>query len=526
MSSAVLACAFLLTNIDVQAALLRYRVSGANDELPSLLRNNIRAYLGEAPVETAAAERFLRQLPKTVADAGKALGYYKLTVDTKTDRSRSPWRVAVVVDPGPVVTYQNVDFRLQGEASQDSAFAELVAALVPKKGDPLHHGAYQEFKDRLLSLAWQRGFFDASFREHRVQVDTKLSEARLTLWLESGVRYRFGPIGFDELMITEPRLAQLATFAEGDHYVQQALFDSRQRIQRLGYYAGVTFAPAIDQRSDGSIPITLELDPAPAHSFEVGVGYSTDTDQRISFAWQSPHLNRYGHSQETVLRWSPINPELRAIYTIPIDPLANDLLQFGGRLEANEYGDLESDQREFSVRLERLRGEQILSLDSRWLDERWGVFSNRFSARLALFGASYSKRSRSGRATDPDSGLSQYVRLDGATGALASDQDVLRAYGKLTAVKRLNKTWRAVGRFEAGWLYAERDQADQLPPSLAFFAGGDSSIRGFAYQSLGTEVGPSQLTTQTDKSSLTVGGSRLLTASAELQRYIAEHWRV
>ncbi|MEM7691480.1 MAG: BamA/TamA family outer membrane protein, partial [Pseudomonadota bacterium] len=132
----------------------------------------------------------------------------------------------------------------------------------------------------------------------------------------------------------------------------------------------------------------------------------------------------------------------------------------------------------------------------------------------------------SGRATDPDSGLSQYVRLDGATGALASDQDVLRAYGKLTAVKRLNKTWRAVGRFEAGWLYAERDQADQLPPSLAFFAGGDSSIRGFAYQSLGTEVGPTQLTTQTDKSSLTVGGSRLLTASAELQRHVGEHWRV
>ncbi|MEO0436870.1 MAG: BamA/TamA family outer membrane protein [Pseudomonadota bacterium] len=526
MSSAVLICAFLLPTGDGNAAILRYNISAVGEKLPAALRENIRAYLGDIPEETLAGERVLRALPSTVADAGRALGFYNLAVQTQVDRTRSPWRVEITVDPGPVVLYENVDFRLLGDASQDSPFAELVASSAPKEGERLHHGAYQSFKERLLSLAWQRGFFDAHFVEHVVQVDAKRNEASLKLWLDSGVRYRFGPVSFDELMITDTRLGQLMTFSTDDYYFQQALFDSRQRIQRLGYYAGVTFAPDIERRSEGYIPIKLELDPAPAHSFEVGVGYSTDTDQRISLAWQSPHLNRYGHSQETVLRWSPVNPELRLSYTLPLDPLANDLLQLGGRLEENEYGDLESEQREISVRLEQLQDEQIVSFDSRWLDERWGVFSNRFTARLALFGASFSKRSRSGPATDPNSGLSQYYRLDGATASLASDQDLLRAYGKLTAVKRLNSKWRAVGRIEAGWLYAERDQADELPPSLAFFAGGDSSIRGFAYQSLGTEAGSAQLTTQAQRSSLTVGGSRLLTASAELQRYLGENWRV
>ena len=64
------------------------------------------------------------------------------------------------------------------------------------------------------------------------------------------------------------------------------------------------------------------------------------------------------------------------------------------------------------------------------------------------------------------------------------------------------------------------------PPSLAFFAGGDNSIRGYGYQSIGREVESAVLGEDDDPRRLVVGGTRLLTGSLELQRYVTPSWRV
>ena len=55
-----------------------------------------------------------------------------------------------------------------------------------------------------------------------------------------------------------------------------------------------------------------------------------------------------------------------------------------------------------------------------------------------------------------------------------------------------------------------------LPPSLRFFAGGDQSLRGYTYKSLGP----------TDASGKVVGGKHLLTGSVEIERAIFADWGV
>jgi translocation and assembly module TamA len=63
----------------------------------------------------------------------------------------------------------------------------------------------------------------------------------------------------------------------------------------------------------------------------------------------------------------------------------------------------------------------------------------------------------------------------------------------------------------------------ELAPSLNFFAGGNQSIRGFAYQSIGNEIEFIQENGQ--KKTLVVGGDRLVTASLEYQYYFTDSWR-
>ncbi len=53
-----------------------------------------------------------------------------------------------------------------------------------------------------------------------------------------------------------------------------------------------------------------------------------------------------------------------------------------------------------------------------------------------------------------------------------------------------------------------KDNFDELPPSVRFFAGGNESVRGFGFEQLGPE----------DSEGLVIGGSHLLTASLEFER--------
>ncbi|GAB5414126.1 MAG: autotransporter assembly complex family protein [Congregibacter sp.] len=503
-----------------QTATLKYRVTGVDDEL----RANVRAYLGASPDNPQDAERFLLTAESRTSQALQAFGFYRHDISVNVDRDQSPWRVVIAIEAGPAVHYTEVDVVISGEGAAVPALQKLLDTRQPKVGDVLHHGRYAEFKAELNQFARENGFFDASFSTSEVRVDSQSSTAEAKVHFDTGQRYAFGDIVLATGDFDSQIVSSLAPFSVGEPYRQAQLLEMRRRLLRLGYFSGVVVLPDVSARAAGRVPVIVELSLAPRHSYELGAGYSTDTRQRLSFLWRTPRLNRFGHSQETSLRWSPVNPAAKATYSIPLDAAATDVLQFTGRLEDNEFGDLESRQRELRVRREETRGNRVSSVQLRGLDEEWGVFDSNFAAQFLLAGGSYSKRQRSGDAVDPRAGLSQFYSAEFGSSSLGSDQDIVRLYGSLTGVRRFSDDWRVVARSELGYLWSDTERPDEIPPSLAFFAGGDNSIRGFAYQSVGREVAARTLDSASSRP-LVVGGTRLITGSLEVQRYFGKEWR-
>ena len=501
------------------AAGLTYRIEGAS----AALRENLRAHLGPSPDTQEQAERFLITAPRRAAEALEALGYYRSTLALEHDEARG--RVILRVDEGAPLTYTRVSVRCEGEGADDPRLSELIERLAPAIGDPVHHGVYETLKTELRRLARSRGYFDESLRQHRIDIDVGESRAELTLVYATGVRYRFGALVHDSAMLDAGIMQALRPFETGEPYRQSALLELRQRLLRLGYFSSVVVAPELARRRTARVPVRVDLTPMPRHSYEVGLGYSTDTRQRLSLIWRSPRLGNRGHSQQTALRWSPVNPEWRSVYSVPMDAAANDVLQFAARREDNEYGDLDSRQGALEVRREWTgeRGVRALSLEG--LSEAWSVFDKDFSARFLLAGASASRRTWRGSALDPRGGSSRFYSLRAAARDLGSDEDALRLYGRLTGVRRFSEHWRLLARGELGMLWSSSGRPDELPPSLAFFAGGDNSIRGFGYQSIGQRIGRPRLFRDSAPQTLTVGANRLLTGSVEIQRYFGKNWR-
>uniref|UniRef100_UPI003F6D9F9E autotransporter assembly complex protein TamA n=1 Tax=Congregibacter sp. TaxID=2744308 RepID=UPI003F6D9F9E len=272
-STLLLVLVSLVFSTTASAEGLRYRIEGAAKEV----RENVRAYLGEPPGEEGAVERFLSTAPLLAARALEALGYYEHQIDLQVDRSGDPWRATLNLVPGEPLRYTAVSVRLLGEGAGDGRLSGVVDSRAPEVGDPLHHGRYETLKRDLLQVARRRGYFDAAFTQNRVDLDVARHQATLSLIFDSGARYRFGSVNLDEMVIDRGLLERLLPFESGAPYEQRLLLELRQRLLRLGYFGSVTVLPDLPKRSFPGVPINVALTTAPRHSYEVGVGFSTDT---------------------------------------------------------------------------------------------------------------------------------------------------------------------------------------------------------------------------------------------------------
>lgn len=513
----VLACAWSSAAL---AQILTLELKGLEGEL----RDNALAWLGDLPETPQTRSNYVFSAQDKVERSLQALGYYRADVDLQLERNSSVWQLTVTVDPGEPVRYRNIDVRILGEAESDPVFHELVAAassLVP--GAVLNHEHYEQLKRSLNALGQRRGYFNARFQASRIKVEPVGGTADIQLEYNSGPRYRFGALHFDQEIVNRELILPLLAVTEGAPYDQLTLQRTQAQLQRTGYFSTVILHPEPALATNGEMPLRLELYQAKRHSFDVGVGFSTDTDERLSLTWRTPRINRWGHSQETRLQYSSVNPSGQMIYSIPLTHPLNDLLQFSVRQEENEFGDLDSTQKELGVRREISRDNWVYSYSLRALNESWDTQGIDRENDYLLPGFSLSHRRRQGNLVNPDSGFSQWYRLEAGGADLGSDVDLIRLSANFGYIQSLGEKHRLVLRSDVGAAFIADEDRGQLAPSLNFFAGGSQSIRGFSYQSIGNEIDVTN--EEGDEYTLVVGGDRLLTASAEYQYSFNETWR-
>ena len=505
--------------VPVRAQLLAVSLQGIEGEL----RQNVLAWLGPPPETAQGRANYIYSAQGKVEQSLQALGYYRADVDLDLTRGPEAWDLVISVDAGEPVRLRQVSVEISGAANADPAFETLLeqSPLVP--GEVLNHAVYDRFRRGISNLGQKRGYFDAVFAKARVEVEPVAGIADVFLHYDSGRRFRFGELRFDQDIILPRLLDPLLVADTGAYFDQQKLRETQSLLQQTGYFSTVILRPKLDQADSGEVPMELELFPAKRHSIDVGAGFSTDTRERVSLTWRTPRINRYGHSQESRLQYSKINPSGRIIYSIPLSHPLNDVLQLTARVEDNEFGDLDSNQKEFGARREIKRDKWIYSYSLRSLDESWDSAGIDRQNDYLLPGFSLSQRLHAGPLVNPSSGFSQWYRTELGHSDFGSDVDLLRLTANYGYIHSLGKRHRMVIRADMGAVFIADEDRDQLAPSLNFFAGGNQSIRGYSYQSIGNET--TIAGDDGEPVTLVVGGDRLLTGSVEYQYSVNEQWR-
>lgn len=518
-----------------------------NDQLPKAVKQNILSHLGKLPESEIARSAFIYSARDNTYQALQALGYYQAVITTTTEKpeqkseaepkpEHKPWVLNINITLNSPTLLDNVLIRLEGEASQDAVFQQLLNNHNIKQGEVLHHGKYEDLKSDLLSLGLQRGYFNGELIESKIAVKQQYQYADISIYYNSGPRYQFGDVSFNDFELEPELLASLIPFKDNEYYSTTAFHELQNQLQSTQYFSSIIAVPG-DKIEDKvnqkyTVPINVTLAPAKSHQFDFGIGYATDTEYRISAAWRTPLINKYGHFQETKLEYSEKNPLGRFIYSIPLSHPRNDLFQFQVSMEEEDYADLRT--KFFSTQIGRLVSSNLWQrqIYTRFHKEAWKYeldvnapnpdWSELDAANYLIPGITWSRTKRSGSPLDPSGGFRQTYNIEGAHLKAGSDNSFFRVHARWNYITTLKPKHRLVTRAELGAIYVDRDA--HLAPSLRFYAGGDQSIRGFAYQSIGSTIPSSSDPEEAEP--IVIGSTRLVVASIEYQYYLNNKWRV
>jgi translocation and assembly module TamA len=490
---------------------LTVRIEGVERKL----EDNVRAYLSveqEKAQKGLTASR-LRLLHKRAADeirqALRPFGYFEPTIESSLEEYKDQYEVLYKIDAGRQVVLEEVDFQVIGEGARE---ALLNARFPLAEGKGLDLPVYEKVKQSRLSLALELGYLDARYTEHEVRVDRQRNSARITLHLDTGMRFHFGEIRMLQDILDPEFLARYLSFGAGDPYSPEQLMDLQAKLVDSEYFKQVEIKSRRDQVEGNRIPVDIELTPNRKNRYRIGLGYSTDTGPRITLDWKRRRFGRHGHHMRSELRLSEPESSLTSEYIIPLQRPTLDYVSFGATV--NNY-DTESSKgnsillsASHSIGLER-GWRRTLSLD--YLYEDFTVGSQDDNARLLVPGISWVRIKSDGREYILK-GKRLEFRIEGASDALLSSTSYLQFYNSNKFIHGLSDNWRLLARLELGVTLA--DNLEELPPSKRFFAGGDNSIRGFDYEALGPE----------DDSDEVIGGRYLAVGSLELERRLSGRW--
>lgn len=492
------------------------RVEAIIEGLDERQERNVRAYLELLEERCDAPEwRIRRRFAAADGEIGRALralGHYQPQIEKSLQREESCWQARFSVTPGPQVVMESVQVAIDGEASADPAFTALLEDLPLKTGEPLDHGAYESTKRKLESLAAERGYRDATLTQHELAVDPDAVTARALLRLDSGPRFRLGEVVIEQHALDDDVVRRLLDYTPGQDYSADRLHRLDRALSESGYFSSVDVRADPAAAQDLTVPITVRAEPRKRHLYSAGAGFATDVGPRVRLGYENRRINRRGHRLTARLRASMVEQDLTTEYQIPLENPQSEWLTFSAAAVRAQTDTFDTTAIRLGARATHLRfGNWLETAFIEASRENFEIGATRDTSTFLLPGVSYA-RTKSDGALRTEHGWRLFAEIKGGAEGFGSDTSLLRARLAGDWVTTLPWRGRIITRAELGALAS--GDFDKLPPSLRFFAGGDNSVRGYEFDTLGPRDATGQV----------IGGRYLAVASLEYEHPIRGAW--
>jgi translocation and assembly module TamA len=494
---------------------LRVEIEGLSGELRknALANLTIEAKRKDKDLDESRIRRLHAQAPEEIQEALQPFGYYRVVVDSSLTHDGATWVAHYKVEEGPQLKVSSRDIQVLGDGANDDGFRQVERNFPLHEGEALMQVAYEAGKKAFDDYAAANGYLDAKFQVSQIQIDLATYTSSIVLHYATGPRYRFGPVRFHQHFLRPSLLQGYVRFKQGDPLAANELLLLQESLADSTYFQRVEVVPRRDEAIGVEVPTDVNLLPAKPQKWTAGLGYGTDTGPRASLGLELRHLNELGHRFTSEGKVSLVEKSFRADYLVPGAYPRTDVLDF-----TVAYADLRPKTSHsenllagpsYSYSIGRWR--QALALDYQRVTYTVGV--DKGTSALVIPQDTWSRVYSDDRIY-PSRGEKYTFVVRGGAKALASDVNFAQASADAKFVQSLDRRrrFRLISRANAGYTWTSDFR--HLPPVERFFAGGDQSVRGYAYQGIGAR----------DVKGNVIGGPDTLSGSVEIE-YRLEQWR-
>lgn len=392
-------------------------------------------------------------------------------------------RAEPVLQPGTILRITQVDSDLQGPGKDNPELQKCFANFPLKRGQPFQTEAYEKAKNTLLQTANEQGYLKAMFIQHQVRINLKTNTAAVTLQLETGPRFYFGPVSFSPTPFSNDFLQRFVTFHRGEPFSSKTLLDFQQDLNKSRYFKEVIVTPDLKQVKGNQVPVHVSVTVPKAKQYNIGLGYGTFTGPRLTLGTDFRRIGDSGQHFTTQIKYSSVLSGLAAKYFIPgKNPLTD---QYALSADAQKFTPKngQSFSEKFSGSYSKTWHEWQHTLSLNYLIERFRVEQNP-SEVSRLFYPSYTmSRMKVDNLINPANGTVFNLTLQGASEHVISATSFLQSEVKGKYFLSPTDASRIILRANLG--YTVVNDLARLPLTLRYFAGGLNSVRGYDFSSIG-----------------------------------------
>jgi len=499
---------------------LKVVVSGIDKGLAAAVKAQLTAsqYATRKDVSDTQARVLANDAAKQAPVALQPYGYYNAHATSDLQHVGSEWQVHLQVTPGPATKVASLDVKVPDVALELRPVKIAVRAFHPRVGEPMDDTTYEASKATIASALLETGWLDAKATEHKVEVTRADNRVAIHLHYSVGNRYKLGAVTFEGSQFKPGFLERYVPWESGDWYSQSNLLALQQALTDADYFSIVDVEPEVAKAKDHVVPVKVVVAPAKRTVYTAGVFVGTDTGPGVRAGIKRRWINRSGHTLDTEALIAQRLKTAQIVYGIPRPGHDNSSFSLG--IGYRDENTKTSVSRTFSLAANETREWHgwVRTVGVHLLSGTYTVGNSGNDVNIPGI--------ERGRSTliYPEVGLTRkvadnplFVRKGYSINLIARagpgvDTRFAQALADVTWIHAIGRSNRLILRGNAG--ITSVADFSQLPPQLRFFAGGDRSIRGYAYQAIGPR----------NSYGLVVGGQRLLVASATVEHYFTRDW--
>ena len=495
-------------------------VINAPESIRKILQDNLELlrWKGNEQMDTTQLRRFYRQTPDEIRLLVETEGYFTPVIHTNMEKlADNALKIIIDVDPGIPVKVATVDIEFEGAITRQGdtlkpRIEQLKNDWELPVGSVFRMADWEASKVALLRQMTRVRYPRAELADTKAIVNPETHEVTLKVVVNSGEPVKFGPISIVGLeRYGKDVIMGLNPVKEGKTYREDALLNWQSRIQDSGYFSSVEVSADLESGKE-EVPITVTVVENKKKHAAIGVGYSTDTGKRISLNYDNLHFLGRDYKLKSALILQTKQKTAKADIFLPQEPggIRNSfgVLYNRSQIEGEDTRLVSTNYRRAwgTQRLEKYLSLQYLNENNRIVGQSYqkshalpltfGIITRRLNNRLA-----------------PTKGYAFEAQIGGAVEHVLTDKSFLRAYMKGIYFQPIGEKGELILRGELGAVGSNGKEG--VPSTVMFRTGGDQSVRGYAYESLGVKEGGA-----------VVGGRYLAVASVEYQYYFIKNWGV